>query len=90
VYWTSSLSEEDIWDIGAQHVAPMRGPIDGRADLNSLVPYSEGSLTVELTGRPHPRHAEIVGWSEDRKKARLQAEKLADEATLVIQPLKGL
>jgi hypothetical protein len=84
VYWTSGLPEEEIWNIGLLHVAPKRGAIDGRADLNSLITYREG-LAVELTKVPHPRHADIVGWSEDRKKARLQAEKLADEATLIMR-----
>jgi hypothetical protein len=84
VYWTSGLHEEEIWNIGLLHVAPKRGPIDGRADLNSLIPYREG-LAVELTAVPHPRHADIFGWSEDRKKTRLRAQKLADEAMLVIR-----
>src|SRR6266446_9782984 len=83
VYWTSGITEEEIWSIGDEYVAPSRGPLHGRADFNSLAAYREG-LAIELTEKPHPRHADIVNWDEDRKKARLQAVKLADQATLVL------
>ena len=85
VYWTSNIPEGDIWAIGVQFVTPRRGPIHGRADVNSLVVYQMPGFAVDLTGKPHPRHADIVGWDADRKKARLQAQKLADEATLILQ-----
>lgn len=79
VYWISGLREENIWDIGDTYVAPTRGPIIARGDLNSLVVYS-AALSVEVTGTPHPKHADIVGW--ECTKARLQAIKLANSATL--------
>jgi len=85
VYWISGISEEEIWNIGNTHVAPTRGPILGRADFNSLAVYQAG-LAVDLTEIPHPRHADIIHWDQDRKKARLQAMKLADAATLVTAP----
>jgi hypothetical protein len=43
-------------------------------------------LAIILISKPHPRHADIVGWDTDRRKHRLQAEKLADDATLVLAP----
>lgn len=85
IYWTTGLSEEVIWEIGAQFVAPTR-PVRGRADLNSLVVCNEAELTIDVTGQPHPRHANIVGWDADEKKLRHQAQKLADKAALVTLP----
>jgi hypothetical protein len=85
VYWTSGFLDDEIWSIGARFVAPQRGPIHGRADFNSYVLYRDHHLAIELTGKPHPRHADIVGWDTDRKKSRLQAIKLADEAVLIMQ-----
>lgn len=86
VYWTGGISEAEIWSIGDSFVAPSRGPIYGRADFNS---YSMSTnireLAIELTRKPHPRHADIVGWDDDRRKRRLQAEKLADESVLVMK-----
>lgn len=83
VYWTTDFPDSEIWNIGDAYVAPARGPIFGRADLNSLVVY-EGDLSVNVTGVPHPRHADIINWDTDRRKARLQATKLADRSALVI------
>ena len=85
VYWIAQIPEEEIWVIGDKHVAPARGPILGRADFNSLAVY-QNNLSIDLTGKPHPRHADIIGWSEDRKKARHEAQKLADASTLVPRP----
>lgn len=79
------MADPEIWAIGEKFVAPRRGSIHGRADVNSLVVYQIPGFAVELTGKPHPRHADIIGWDSDRKKARLQAEKLADEASLILQ-----
>lgn len=85
VYWISDLQDAAIWDIGNIHVAPARGPIMARADLNSLIAY-EVELSVEVTGTPHPRHADIVGWDVGSTRARLQAVKLANSATLRRDP----
>jgi len=68
-------------------VAPLRGlPIKARADLPSTVIYNCPPLNVKLTSKPHPRHANIVGWSGERKEDRLFAVKLADESKLVACP----
>ena len=81
VYWISDLQEAAIWDIGRIHVAPACGPIIARADLNSLIAH-EVELSIEVTGTPHPRHADIVGWDMGSTRTRLQAVKLANSAIL--------
>lgn len=86
VYWTTRISEQAIWDIGQEFIAPSRGPIHGRGDINSLGIAREAGLAIELTGIPHARHAEIFRWDADRAKVRLQAAKLADKARLVLVP----
>ena len=67
-------------------MANSRGPLHGRGDINSLIIAQEAGLGIELTGEPHARHADIVGWGTDRAKARLQATKLADKAKLIFVP----
>jgi hypothetical protein len=81
VYWISGLQEATVWDIGNDHVAPIRGQIIARADVNSLAAY-ENQLSVVVTGLPHARHADIVGWNLNSTQPRLQAIKLAKAATL--------
>jgi hypothetical protein len=85
VYWISGIADEEVWNIGNTHVAPKRGPILGRADFNSLTVYQTG-LAIDLTRIPHPRHADIIHWDQDRKKAKLQAMKLADAAIFIAVP----
>lgn len=85
VYCVAATSDAEIWDIGDTHVAPQRGPILGRADFNSLVAYAN-RLSVDVTGVPHPKHADVIGWDAERQKNRLQAVKLADESQLVMKP----
>jgi hypothetical protein len=87
VYWTSGLLVSEIWKICAEYVAPIYGkPAIARADLNSLNVYTE-NLAIELTGIPHPRHTDIVGWDLESTRTRLQALKLASASSLVESPL---
>ena len=87
VYWTTKLMDHFIWSIAARHIVPKRGPTKGRANLSSAFIYAAPRLSVDLNSKPHPRHANVVGWPTDRKQVRLYAEKLADNATLVLAPV---
>lgn len=84
VYHTTGVSDAEIWNIGDRYVAPARGPILARADVNSQVIYENG-LEVVVTGDPHPLHADVINWDPDRRKARLQATKLADKSILIFK-----
>lgn len=83
-YWTTSLSEARVWGLGNRFVAPHRGPIHGRGDVNSLVICNHAALTIERSINPHFRHVEICNWDVDSARARLQAVKLANSAQLVL------
>ena len=85
VFRTTGLAENDVWQLGHDYVAPVRGkPILARADLNSLTVYKE-ELTVVATLTPHPRHADITGWDMGTR-TRLQAMKLAAASRLIMLP----
>lgn len=82
VYRSSGLSEEEIREIGNQRVAtPQEKPLIGRADiLGSDVLDSDKDLRLEPDPVPHPLHANITGWPEQRDKQKLIAIKLASKA----------
>lgn len=84
VFWITGFPDNVVWRLGDTYVARTRGPVIGQAVFNSLVVYDTG-LAVDLTGVPHERHADIIGWDADRKRARLQAHKVADKALLVLR-----
>jgi hypothetical protein len=82
VYRISSLPLNEVWDIGDCYVAPLRNkPVIGRADILALHVIKQG-LKIAPEDDPHPRHANIVDWPEEREKQRMIALELADEAEL--------
>jgi hypothetical protein len=46
----------------------------------------EVGLTVEPDPTHHPRHANIIGWPEDKDQRTAKAQRLAAAATLVKLP----
>ena len=82
VYRTIDLDDPDIFEIGQHYVADIQNkPLLGRADIKALK-ILEKDLSVISDPDPHPRHANIVDWPEEREKYRLIAVELADEAEL--------
>ena len=82
VYRIIDLGDQEIFEIGHRFVAQkMNKPLLGRADVK-VYNILEKDLSVVSVPDPHPRHANIVGWPEERVKYRLIAVELADEAEL--------
>ena len=88
VYRSSGLSEATIWELGNQNVAAPRGkPLVGRADiLASDVSDSDEALKLEPDPEPHPLHANIIGWPEQKDKQKLIALKLASKSEFFHYP----
>jgi hypothetical protein len=82
VYRIIGLGNPEIFEIGRHFVAEkMNKRLFGRADIK-VSKILEKDLSVISDPDPHPRHANIVGWPEEREKYRLIAVELADEAEL--------
>lgn len=82
VYRTIDLSEKEIYEIGQRYVAEVLGK--GLLERAEIVVSTilEQDLRVEPYPDPHPRHANIVDWPEDKSKCRLIAIELAAAAQL--------
>lgn len=79
VYRISGISEHEIWDIGKKYVAEKRNKkLRARADL-PVRKISNERLGVISEPNPHPLHANIINWPEDKSKRLLIAIKLADD-----------
>jgi hypothetical protein len=78
VFRISDLSDVEVWAIGDDTVATLRErPILGRADITaSLVMANKLNLVPD---EPPPRHANIVGWPQDKERQRIVALELASE-----------
>jgi hypothetical protein len=76
VFRTYDLSEEGIWALAVEKVEPARGKVLGRGDLR-ISEIIENTLRVEPDEDPESRHADIVGWSNDRNHRATIAKVLA-------------
>lgn len=88
------LTEEKIWEIGEQEVLiPFRKATNqkdktmkGRADFDASIVY-EQALYFDPNGAPHhPRHANIMGWSNEKHEQLIKAARLAEKSTFQKKP----
>lgn len=88
VYRTEACAPDDIWLIGETCVTARR--TDGlqvlaRADVSAEIILCQG-LLVDPTAIPHPRHADIVNWSDKPERRLDQASALALKAKPIPKP----
>lgn len=76
VFRTYDLSEEAIWALAVEKVEPARGKVIGRGDLR-VSQVIENTLRVDPDEDPESRHADVVGWSNDRTHRATIAKVLA-------------
>lgn len=65
VYRTHSLSEAEVWEICRrwyEEIANLLAKGRGDGPAKSIV---DAGLSFDADGRPHPKHANIVGWHSD-------------------------
>lgn len=87
VYRTTGISNTDIWLIGEKFVrlpiAKRRGSCNlyGRGDIRAKE-ILNANFELVPKPRPHPRHADIMGWPENREHKQMLATMLASKSTL--------
>jgi len=88
VYRTSGCTEKRIWLLGLLFVERKRRDnvkILGRADLNSRIVFGE-DLNIRPSFRPHPRHADLTNWPDDKAQQKDKAIALAQASVLTVRP----
>jgi hypothetical protein len=79
VFRISGISDREVWEIGDREVGLKRDkPVLGRADIGVSFVITKGLKVVP--SEPPVRHANIVGWPEEKSEQRLVALELAAEA----------
>lgn len=76
VFRIDELTLEEVWEIGQVNVVN----IYGFADIKASAVY-EKNLDTDPDNNP-PRHADIVGWPQEKSERKLIAQELAAKATL--------
>jgi len=88
VYRTCGCQEEKVWWLGERYVYRKRKdgkPILARADLMAA-DFFEQNLEVKKHPYPHPRHANVIGWPDDKPSRKMKATELANKATGLVKP----
>jgi len=86
VFRIDGLQLEEIWEIGQKKVMDAMHQLKvlyGIADVK-VSKVQENNLKVDPDNRP-PRHANIIGWPEEKEKQKIIAQELAAEAKLVLK-----
>ena len=85
VFQIKELAETEIWRIGETCISQPTGrTLHGRADISVLSVHNV-DLKIDPNNKP-PRHANIIGWPEEKSKQKLFALELAAKATLKLKP----
>lgn len=80
VFRTSGLSEHDVWSIGKSVGKVSDRGLHGRGDIVAAEVTGQ-NLDIDSDDDP-PRHANIVGWPQEKHKRQQIAQILASVATL--------
>jgi hypothetical protein len=77
VFRIDGLTEVEIWNLGQGRVASIRSlPLLGRFDLKALDVYDH-SLYFQVDADYRSRHADIVGWPQEKEERISVAQELA-------------
>ncbi len=86
VFRVDGLSNEEVWHIGLHFVGSTRREVlKGRADLQ-VADVHAIKLKVEPDITPHPRHANIIEWPEEKHEQKMLAVRLANVAATYPPP----
>jgi len=77
------MSREEVWAVCANYVDNHSAGRVAKARGSCTVKIiADVGLYVELDGVPHPAHADIVGWPEQKDRRKLLQQKIAQNMTL--------
>jgi hypothetical protein len=86
VFRTRGLNEIEIWHIAENEIIknkPSPTTLYGRAEILSFAVKSAG-LEIDPDNTP-PRHANIIGWPQEKDKQKMIAIELTTKASLVLK-----
>ncbi|MDY7000562.1 MAG: hypothetical protein SVS15_02120 [Thermodesulfobacteriota bacterium] len=85
VYRVEGLTDQELWEIGENSVAQPSGrTLHGSAEiLASRV--LEKDLNIDPDDIP-PRHANVIGWPQEKHEQKSVAQELAAVAVLKLRP----
>lgn len=83
VFSIQGLEEQEVWEIGESVATNRQKTLKARADID-LIKVTNNNLSV-VDDEPPPRHANIVGWRDDKPEQQLIALELVEDAQLYLK-----
>jgi hypothetical protein len=63
VYRSEGATAQELWAVCAAYVdAPARRRVAKARGTCAALVYLSQRLTIDANGKPHPRHADVIGW----------------------------
>lgn len=84
VYRIINLTHSQIVELGKNFVAVPQGREIKAYAVVAAANFIEQDLLMMPTAEPHPRHVDVIGWS-DREANRSRAQIIAEHASLVLK-----
>lgn len=83
VFRTDNLTQDQIIALGKEFVAsPQAREVQAYGTVKSSI-FFDQDLQMLPTSEPHPRHVDVIGWTE-KEANRSRAQIIAEFATLVV------
>ncbi len=82
---SEGLDEAELWQIADEFIGTAEKPVIARADLEAGEYFSR-RLSFDPDGMPYPRHADVIGWSDEPSLQKMIALELAEASVLVRKP----
>ena len=92
VFRTMNCGERKVWLLGDLFVARTRKDKRGilaRGDVESDLVFDDG-LAIVAMPTPHPRHALIADWPDEKSLRKIKAMTLAQRSTLHVHPRRDV
>ena len=89
VYRADGTASAELWRICAAHIDQPEVAMKARGTVEAAV-FLDAQLTFDPDGKPHPRHANVIGWPEDKHARKNLAREIANKMTLELRPGAGV
>ena len=86
VFRVNGLTKKEIWELGEREVVQKQSTsktLYGRADVKASKVW-DVNLRIDPNDIP-PRHADLIGWPEEKSARKLIALELAEQAALELK-----
>lgn len=84
VYRAQGATPAELWAICAEHVDKPGARMKARGTVEAKA-FLDQQLVFDPDGKPHARHANVIGWPDEKHARKNLALEIADRMTLEVR-----